>query len=211
MSGYMITDGNGCYIRHDAQSNRYVPVRGERYGGMWDKKKADNICGALPRRLKQFYFVVQSSQDEEPLPLPAQQDDVLVSYADPAQPDNDALLVWQRRISDVIRFAEDVVRRSEELNLLLSKMDSELTDLDHYLEFNFRRLNAYQGWMLTKMRYDVLLKRRTIKDEMSVIKDVRGCLPSGDVLDRAVTTVSRIDDRSYKPRVLKQLFEEGIK
>jgi len=205
----MITDGNGCYIRHDAHSKRYVPVRGEKYGDVWEKReKASNICGSLPRRLRQFYFVMQVEREAAAESVKTEAPSVV--HTDPVLEQDDVLKVWQSRINAAIHFAEDIVRRSEELNNLLSALDSELTDLDHYLEFNFKHLNAYQGFMMTKMRYNVLEKRRKIKDEMSVIKDVRGCLPTGEGLDQALKTIDGMDARSYKPRVLKSLFEEGI-
>lgn len=207
MNGYMITDGNGCYIRHDAQSKRYVPVRGEKYGDVWEKReKASNICASLPRRLRQFYFVMQVDLPDASPPV-----QVVASRVDSPCDDDDILKNWQRRISEAIHFAEDVVRRSEELNNALSALDSELTDLDHYLEFNFSHLNAYQGYMMSKMRFQTLIKRRKIKDEMSIVKDVRNCLPTGEGMDHALKVMDNLETRSYKPRVLKSLFEEGIK
>jgi len=58
MTGYMISNGNGMFIRLDKESNKYVPIRGREYGTIWtDLQKATNICNTLPSAIRRTYSV----------------------------------------------------------------------------------------------------------------------------------------------------------
>jgi hypothetical protein len=83
------------------------------------------------------------------------------------------------------------IKRESEIEILgkqLSEYDKALTDIDHFLEFNFKRISASEGYMLMKMRQDFLMERREIKNKLIKLKDP--CKKMGE----------------YRPRVLKTLF-----
>lgn len=74
----------------------------------------------------------------------------------------------------------------KELSAQLSELDKELTDMDHFIEFN--KFSASEGYMILKMRKDILEERREVKTQIHLqqIKEGRAA--------------------RYHPRVLKELF-----
>ena len=93
------------------------------------------------------------------------------------------------------------------LNKKLSKIDQEITDIQHYIEFN--RLNAAEGYKAFKLLQDKLLERRVIKDDFSKFQVLSDSKISDIFNGNLDKSLSALDKRTYTPRVLKELFEEG--
>lgn len=92
----------------------------------------------------------------------------------------------------------------------LSQIDQEKSDIEHYIELG--KFNASQGFMAMKELQDVLLKRRQIKDMVSVLQTIKPKLASQTKnigqLNSAVDDVrkycSHKDNRKY---TLRKRFE----
>ncbi len=218
MVQYMITNGEGMYIRHDKQTNKYVPIRGESGGTMWkDGQKADNIQHALPTSIRQSYYVIcvdEKSATSENNPAPNNTNASLttspIDEMDSISADiAHELEHWQSGAKDVVGFIQEVNSRIVELYENLSSVDKEVNDLLHFMEFN--TFDAYKGYLAYKQMHDTLLRRRKIKDERSVVISIKSCLPDADrlakILNRMNTLEQRLDNRKYTPRVLTELFE----
>lgn len=94
-----------------------------------------------------------------------------------------------------------------ELSKLLSQIDQEITDIQHYIEFN--RLNAAEGYKAYKLLQDKLLVRRGIKNDMMKFQVLTSAKVS-DIFDGTLEkNLEVLANRTYTPRVLKELFIEG--
>ena len=91
----------------------------------------------------------------------------------------------------------------------MSKVDREVTDIQHYIEFN--RLNAADGYKAFKMLQDKLLERRVIKKDLSKFQMLSSASVT-DIFDGTLDKkISELDHRTYTPRVLTELFEDERK
>lgn len=93
------------------------------------------------------------------------------------------------------------------LNKKLSKIDQEITDIQHYIEFN--KLNAAEGYKAFKLLQDKLLERRVIKDDFSKFQVLSDSKISDIFNGNLDKSLEALENRTYTPRVLKELFEEG--
>lgn len=95
-------------------------------------------------------------------------------------------------------------KRKSQLTLELSTADKKKSDIEHYIELY--PLSASQGYKASKMLKDCLEERRNIKDELQMIDNAFrmniGYMSKGNARNVLVNT----EDKQYKPRVLKELF-----
>ncbi|MGN0246517.1 MAG: hypothetical protein ACI4DK_11240 [Lachnospiraceae bacterium] len=92
-----------------------------------------------------------------------------------------------------------------ELSQKLSKIDQEICDIQHYIEFN--KLNAAEGYKAFKLLQDKLLERRIIKDDFSKFQMLSAAKVS-DIFDGTLDArINELENRTYAPRVLKELFD----
>ena len=98
-------------------------------------------------------------------------------------------------------------RRHSSLSEELSRYDRQVSDIHHYIEFNVGKLNARDGYKAYKMLQDVLVTRRKVKDELSVLQVVRDKIAFSEDLENIGERVRELESRQYTPRELPQLFE----
>lgn len=98
----------------------------------------------------------------------------------------------------------DIRARKRELSTELSKVDKEITDIRHYIEFY--PLSASKGYQMAKLMKDCLIKRREIKDEIELLERIQvmtvGHIGNGKGRD----DLCKLTEKHYQPRVLKELF-----
>ena len=97
--------------------------------------------------------------------------------------------------------------RHLELSDELSKYDRQVTDVEHYIEFNIGKLNARDGWKAYKLLQDVLVARRKVKDELQILQVVKDKMALPDDIENIHTRVQELESRRYEPREFKYLFE----
>lgn len=107
---------------------------------------------------------------------------------------------------DLEKLSIDIKKRGSELSSELSKVDKEITDIQHYIEFY--PLSASNGYKMAKMLKDCFVKRRKIKDELEMLNRISsmniGFIGSGKGRD----AINKLFDKHYKPRILKELFSD---
>ena len=99
----------------------------------------------------------------------------------------------------------DFDREFNKLKQQQSLIDQEITDIQHYIEFN--KLNAAEGYKVYKMLQDKLLQRRVIKDDLrkfQMLSDIKVSDIYNGNLDKSIEEMS---DRTYTPRRLTHLFK----
>lgn len=97
--------------------------------------------------------------------------------------------------------------RHLELSDELSKYDRQVTDVEHYIEFNLGKLNARDGWKAYKLLQDVLVARRKVKDELQILQVVKDKMALPDDIENIHTRVQELESRRYEPREFKYLFD----
>lgn len=87
-----------------------------------------------------------------------------------------------------------------------SKIDREISDILHYIEFY--PFNACDGYKLAKDLRDLRLKRRDVKNQLEAIQIIssHSCNMLAD--GRTNKALCEIENKEYKPRILTELFAE---
>ena len=104
------------------------------------------------------------------------------------------------------KVTKDLKEQRISLQSELSNVDKEISDIRHYIEFY--PLNACQGYKAAKMMKDRLIRRRAIKNEMEVIDRIAVMNVSFIGSGRGRIKLTQERDKHYRPRVLKELFED---
>jgi len=204
---YMLTDGNGNYIRRDSKSNKYVPVNGLAYGDSWDEfKRAEKIRkSALGKELKRKYYSIvvevpdKSTKQQKP-------DMQLSDVVEEIKAINDGDI--ETTIIEFLKCAETLFSKKDDLLAKQSSIDREVTDLQHYIEQ--KNLNAYEGYMAYKKLQSVLIRRRWIKDKLLILSIIEDCKIDPESISHTISRIQGLNGRKYKPRVLNEIFEKGI-
>lgn len=111
----------------------------------------------------------------------------------------------QNIISYLLENLQFVICYESDLRAELSKLDLEVSDLLHYIEFH--KFSAAEGYKLSKKLQIVLEQRRELKNKIESICIIRNC---SDISDGTlIKHLKNIDKKKYKPRILNDLFSEG--
>ena len=213
MAIYMITDGNGSYIRHDPASNKYVPVRSRGMASQWtDLTKARNIYQSLQKSVRRTYELKMIETDHPPAlvnippePEPSAHTAQLSHLPDISFDSFADLTYIKERVEEVITLLTGANQKAQQLETILSSTDKEIIDLEHYIEFN--RLNASDGYVAYKKLRERLLFRRAAKNELRVRQLLAAMQPVNSELSRVHAEILAVTSQQYTPRALEDLFE----
>lgn len=209
----MISDGRGTYIRKDF-SGRYTPVRNETLADTWNERsKAQNVLNnQINKNIRNRYKIIEmiieppkhcnsiSSQINK-----AEKQEKMVKELFNEEIEETQLDKWEQGMNSFNDFIVDMEERRDKLSNELSNVDKEITDIQHYIEFG--KFNAYQGWLAFSMLRHRLKKRRKIKNELQVLSQIGECKINSSMIANIQEAIHRIDDKSYTPRILAELFE----
>ena len=208
---YVLTDGNGTYIREDKITRKYVPVRSEKQAKKWEsKEKAKSVLvNSVNKSIRNKYSIgtVQVKEEQEKQlnvcnveETPAKEENSIIY---PILPDNEKDN-WLEKIDQVVDVMSNADVKKKQTVDKLQKVQMKIIDVEHYIEFN--NLNAAEGWGCYKMLQDLLKERRKYKDELMVI----GIIEDTDIDTKVFTSLSKriegLKHRSYAPRALPELF-----
>lgn len=232
MDMYIITNGNGRYIRYDRYSNRYVAVNRLEYATRFeDRDKARHICAAnIPKSMGTGYHI----EVVEPVRQPDDSEDYRVDPNRASPAPHETVSQYRRRINRTERlkaacsetqdadssrvtgvptdigdrmkeYTAELKRRYDKAAQELSDVDSEISDINHYIELE-PAANAYQGWLLYTALRERLKRRRAIKDEMLVIGYIGDTRLNDSDLYNMQCRIESLNDRKYTARRLTGLF-----
>ena len=201
MAQYVITDGTRWIMRD--RHGRYVPTSCEALVDIFNNKQATGIFQSNLSKALKSVFRVQKIDDSPKLikQIPqeaAQKNTEKVSTAENIQH-------WINKIDGLNGLATEALHRKDELVQQLSKVDQELSDVNHYIEFC--NLNAAQGYKAYKMIKDRRIKRRNIKNELQVVDIILSKKICETATDEIQKAIAGMDQRTYEPRVLNELFD----
>lgn len=208
---YAISDGRGSYIKQDA-TGCYVPVRNVVLCTLYDKRAtaANILKSSLSKALKKRYHVIEVEEYDEG--HEHKDEKHIVANIDIAKKianeeiEDDKISEVEEQIDIIASFAESASERKDTLNLKLSEVDKEISDLEHYIELG-EKFDAYKGWLAFSMLRNRLKKRRKIKNELKVVTQLGECKLDADMILNIRDVINNIGNQKYQPRVLNELFE----
>lgn len=201
---YCITDTYGSYYGLNP-ANKLVPVGDEEHATRFTFIKANNVIQNSIKPMQRYQYVLKEASIEE------KQE----NYSD--MEDGDYIPTrfdgmdtnWNEYVEELISFSSQLRQYRLNLNYMLSEVDKEICDIMHYIEFY--NLDAAKGYKTYKMLKDCRLRRRKIKDEYEKVSAAITVFANDDLIDKlknALHQMKGLDARTYKPRVLAELFEE---
>ena len=111
---------------------------------------------------------------------------------------------WKSYLEEDSKFRKNLAIYKSNLPLMLYKVDGEICDIEHWIEFN--SFNAFTGYKMCKLLKEKRQLRRNIKNEMKTLE----VLYQGWIDDHDPTNVLALlkcrESREYEPRVMKELF-----
>lgn len=201
LAQYVITDGSRWIMRN--RNGKYVPTSCEALADTFSNKAANNLYNnSLPKALKSVFYIQKI--DTPP-------DNVKQITQSEVENNTEKVMVaeniqkWINKITDLNGLATDALHRKEELCEELNFVDRELSDINHYIEFC--NLNAAQGWKAYKMIKERRIKRRSIKNEIQILNIILDKKISDTVTNEILESMSKMDKRTYEPRVMNELFD----
>ena len=201
MSQYVITDGSRWITKN--RNGKYVPTTCEALADTFGNKEANSVYNNnLSKALKSCFRVMKVDKPPE-LVKQITQEKVNENTETPSNSEN--IQYWIDKISDLNGLASEALHRKDNLLSQLSKIDQELSDIDHYIEFV--NLNAAQGYKAYMMIKDRRIIRRSIKNELDVLNIILGKKISETATDEIQKAIYGMDKRTYEPRVLNELFD----
>ena len=155
---YEIVSGNQkVYIKLDSGGRPVTCGKSER--GKFEKSKAKNILNSLPKTLRKFNFKMEAIPD-----IPKKEDPTTnIPSSNVTQ--------WIEKFGQCGDILNAAIERHSELVKNLSDLDKGLTDLLHSVELE-RPKDLFKAWIIyTDIRTN-RRKRRDVKDELRIIRDV---------------------------------------
>lgn len=200
MAQYVITDGTRWIMRD--RHGRYVPTSCEALADVFSNKQATGIFQSNLSKALKSVFRVQKIDEPPKLIKQISQETVQENTEKVSTAEN--VQRWIDKIEGLNGLATEALHRKDELVQQLSKVDQELSDVNHYIEFC--NLNAAQGYKAYKMIKDRRIKRRSIKNELQVVDIILSKKICENATDEIQKAIAGMDQRTYEPRVLNELF-----
>ena len=201
MAQYVITDGTRWIMRD--RHGRYVPTSCEALADVFSNKQATGIFQSNLSKALKSVFRVQKIDEPSKLIKQISQETAHKNTERVSTDEN--IKRWIDKIDGLNGLATEALHRKDELVQQLSKVDQELSDVNHYIEFC--NLNAAQGYKAYKMIKDRRIKRRSIKNELQVVDIILSKKISETATDEIQKAIAGMDQRTYEPRVLNELFD----
>lgn len=200
MAQYVITDGTRWIMRD--RKGKYVPTSCEALADVFTNKQAIGIFQSNLSKALKSVFRVQKIDEPPKLIKQISQETVQENTEKVSTAEN--VQRWIDKIEGLNGLATEALHRKDELVQQLSKVDQELSDVNHYIEFC--NLNAAQGYKAYKMIKDRRIKRRSIKNELQVVDIILSKKICETATDEIQKAIAGMDQRTYEPRVLNELF-----
>lgn len=201
MAQYVITDGTRWIMRD--RKGKYVPTSCEALADTFGNKEANSILqNNLSKALKSCFHLQKIDKPPE-LIKQITQEKVNENTETPSH--LETIQYWVDKVSDLNGLASEALHRKDDLLKQLSKVDQELSDIAHYIEFV--NLNAAQGYKAYKMIKVRRIRRRSIKNELDVLNIILSKKISETATDEIEKAIAGMDKRKYEPRVMHELFD----
>lgn len=202
MGVYVITDGDGNYIRKDDSTGKYVPIRSFRHAHRWEDEIKANcvLSNSISKHLRDRYSVQQINTSGAVNKEFVSKNKV---YLENIIEDN--VQEWLDKINIVIDIFSDIDNKDSELNEKISEIDKKIVDVNHYIEFG--KFNASQGFLCNKLLQNLFRQRRKYKNEKQILSLLKQIELGKDSVDLLSQVVENIKNKKYMPRAIPELFQ----
>ena len=113
---------------------------------------------------------------------------------------------WATKLKEEDQFKKDLDTYKRNLPQMLSRIDGEICDIEHYIEFN--TFSACEGFKLCKLLKDKRVLRRKIKDEINIVEILYRDWVAEQKSENIFGTIEGMLNREYTPRALPELFSK---
>lgn len=214
---FIIGNDEGIYLCYD-KMKRLSKVKGiEKATKFETESKARNVlmC-SLPKKKRTGWRVIAKERKEK-ISKGIECDNTYQNQSIVIREDggecryrSDISIPEERKDWDLIRknfeaIYSDIVKYKEEIFQKLIDVESELCDCEHACEFF--KFNAAKGYNLYSMIRERRIRRRYLKNEYKKISLMLNMSYQEIAEGKLEKGFKEIDEQSYKPRVLKELFE----
>ena len=206
MVTYLITDGHGNYLKHNEFNGQFTPVRNQTMATTWDNRSAAQniIRSCINKNLRKKYHV-EEIENANWYKEPVRTEQIIEVKPELDKLTADKILEWSRSLAPFAELINDPETRLSQLTESLSKVDLQISDINHYIEN--ANMNAYQGYMASKLLQDSFKLRRAIKNEQNLLKSAYNNGQGNGTFAKIREAVKKITDFHYTPRELPELFE----
>jgi hypothetical protein len=188
--GYIIECGEG-YVARSQNQSPYITTDRVKALVIDTETKANNIMSTLPKLMRSKGVQLISVNTGE----------VINNEYVPVDMENVKSLICN--LSDQFKTMKG---NKEWLADMHSKVDQEISDILHYIEFF--SFNACEGYKLAKRLKELRLRRRDIKNQLEAIEIVNQHTCNMLTDGKTNKALCNIESKQYTPRVLKELFED---
>lgn len=197
---YVIKNDKNLYIK--LSQNGKAETCGKESRQLFKYQKAVNILDGLPKTLKRLKFRVEAV----PGTVQDKSGQKSILYKEYIPTEN--ITRWVEKFGTCNDILKDAEKRKEELNTELSRLDKELSDILHKIEFENPK-DLYRGWLVYKKIKQNRERRRMLKDELLIVSSVPNL--KTDSLDRQVIQkrINGLSKRKYQIRVTDEVEDEG--
>lgn len=199
MARYVITDGKR-WIKKD-KKGRYLPTTCGSFAEEFSKDKADKVLNNSLAKGFRSIFRIERVNDVPKNVKPVSKEDL--AKTEKVQV-SENITRWIQKIESLNGLFDEANKRNNVLASDLSKVDKEILDLLHYIEFT--KLNAAQGYKAYKMIKERRIRRRHIKNEMEVLNIILE-QNTKEISENVKCKLKELDERTYNPREIEELFD----
>lgn len=201
---YFIVDMSGNYYKLNKKQN-LIQAHSSDDADMFSLREANEKIGAGKKA--HLFTTVEAWRQEE-----KDSDEIFVdsSYEGINTPtmfdnlDND----WESYITKLCYMCSHIGEYRCNLNIMLSKVDQEICDIEHFIELN--NPSDYEMLKVAKMLQEKRKKRREIKDEINRVELLKSTFVDEEFsikVHHSLEQMKKMKTRKYTPRVLTELFD----
>lgn len=196
MLSYIITDGN--FYLHLNKNGCYSIVTSVDSAKKFNSlTTASNILKAsVPKALKVYKWKVLKYEEEKE----QQKSESLVKEY--SSVDKEELKSLLQTLSEKFSTLQNNI---EYLSQEQSKVDREISDILHYIEFN--KFSACDGYKICKSLKELRLHRRSIKNEIEMIKTIQTHNYNNIAKGNTYNAIAGLENKEYAPREFCDLFK----
>lgn len=204
---YAIKNYKGLYIKLNENGAAVTCPKAER--GMFEYSKANNIIDSLSKNLKRMKFKAEAVPDIEPKKNKEVVSGIKKKIIETENKEvSESILQWVEKFGVCSDIFDEAVNKVDFLAEELEKLDQEMVDILHIIELEPPK-DLYGGWILYKRIWNNRKKRRIVKDEIIIIKNVLEKIdPSCLKRSRVQKAIEGLFKRKYTYRVIEEDQED---
>ncbi|MBC5688149.1 hypothetical protein H8S37_04270 [Mediterraneibacter sp. NSJ-55] len=169
----------------------------------FEYSKAKNLVDNLPKTLKRFHFTVIPIPEISSAERKAKNENKIIVCKDYQVPQS--VTEWMKKVEGLNMLAIDANKRKNQLLANLSNVDKQLSNCLHDIELD-KNKNACAGYMSYKTVREIMKRRRSIKDELSVVQSLLDLNLAGIAENKLQKTVQRLEERTFNIRDVDEIL-----